>query len=67
MFTLPCCRELGRQRSSIELDTPCMKPAQVEALEAAVNDKIRAQVPVTVQLLSLDDPAVEQVQPSQQP
>ncbi|XP_062330421.1 alanyl-tRNA editing protein Aarsd1 isoform X2 [Osmerus eperlanus] len=53
--------ELGRQRSSIELDTPCMKPAQVEALEAAVNDKIRAQVPVTVQLLSLDDPAVEQV------
>ena len=38
-----------------------MKPAQVEALEAAVNDKIRAQVPVTVQLLSLDDPAVEQV------
>lgn len=53
--------ELGRQRSSIELDTPCIKPAQIESLEAAVNDKIRARTPVTVQLLTLDDPAMEKV------
>ncbi|CAB1311979.1 unnamed protein product [Coregonus sp. 'balchen'] len=53
--------ELGRQRSTIELDTPSMKPAQMEALEAAVNEKIRAHVPVAVQVLSLDDPALEKV------
>uniref|UniRef100_A0A8C8IR01 Alanyl-transfer RNA synthetases family profile domain-containing protein n=1 Tax=Oncorhynchus tshawytscha TaxID=74940 RepID=A0A8C8IR01_ONCTS len=53
--------ELGRQRSTIELDTPSMKPAQMEALEVAVNEKIRAHVPVAVQVLSLDDPALEQV------
>lgn len=53
--------ELGRQRSTIELDTPCMKPAQLQALEEAVNEKIRAHIPVNVQLLSIDDPAVEKV------
>ncbi|KAG8009075.1 Alanyl-tRNA editing protein Aarsd1, partial [Nibea albiflora] len=53
--------ELGRQRSTIELDTPSMKPGQLQALEEAVNEKIRAHVPVTVQLLSIDDPAVEKV------
>ena len=54
-------RELGRQRSTIELDTPCVKPAQLQALEEVVNEKIRAHVPVTVQLLSIDDPGVEKV------
>nr|XP_020461855.1 alanyl-tRNA editing protein Aarsd1 [Monopterus albus] len=53
--------ELGHQRSTIELDTPCMKPAQLQALEEAINEKIRAHVPITVQLLSRDDPAVEKV------
>ncbi|KAI4898167.1 hypothetical protein NFI96_016253 [Prochilodus magdalenae] len=53
--------ELGRQRSSIELDTATVKAGQMEALEAAVNEKIRVHVPVNVQLLSLDDPAVEKV------
>ncbi|KAK9529890.1 hypothetical protein VZT92_011439 [Zoarces viviparus] len=53
--------ELGRQRSTIELDTPSVKPAQLQALEEAVNEKIRVHVPVTVQLLSIDDPAVEKV------
>ncbi|KAM9716081.1 alanyl-tRNA editing protein Aarsd1 [Menidia menidia] len=53
--------ELGRQRSAIELDTPSVKPAQLKELEDAVNEKIRAQVPVHVQLLSIDDPAVEKV------
>ncbi len=38
-----------------------MKPAQLQALEEAINEKIRAHVPVTVQLLSLDDPGVEKV------
>lgn len=38
-----------------------MKPAQLQALEEAINEKIRAHVPVTVQLLSLDDPGVEEV------
>lgn len=53
--------ELGRQKGTIELDTLSVKPAQVQALEEAVNEKIRAHVPVSVQLLSLDDPAVEKV------
>ncbi|MBN3323535.1 AASD1 protein, partial [Atractosteus spatula] len=53
--------ELGRQRSVIELDTAAMKPGEAEALERAVNEKIRACVPVAVQLLSPDDPAVEKV------
>lgn len=53
--------DLGRQRSSIELDTPSIKPAQLQELEEAINEKIRAHVPVTVQLLSIDDPAVEKV------
>lgn len=53
--------ELGRQRSSIELNTAAVKPREMEALEAAVNEKIRAHVPVTVQLLSINDPAVEKV------
>ncbi|KAM9832683.1 alanyl-tRNA editing protein Aarsd1 [Neosynchiropus ocellatus] len=53
--------ELGRQRSTIELDTPSMKPGQVQALEEAVNEKIRAHIPVSVQLLAIDDPALEKV------
>jgi misacylated tRNA(Ala) deacylase len=36
-------------------------PAQLQALEEAVNEKIRAHVPVTLQLLALDDPALEKV------
>ncbi|TRY93947.1 hypothetical protein DNTS_022025 [Danionella cerebrum] len=51
--------DLGRQRSSIELDTASVKPGEMEALEAAVNEKIRAQLAVRVNLLSIDDPAVE--------
>ncbi|XP_076007816.1 alanyl-tRNA editing protein Aarsd1 [Genypterus blacodes] len=53
--------EMGRQRSNIELDTPTLKPAQIQSLEDAVNEKIRAHKPVTVQLLPLDDPSVEKV------
>lgn len=56
-----CCRELGRQRSSIELDTVSVKPGEMEALEDAVNDRIRAHVPVNVRLLSIDDPDMEKV------
>lgn len=56
-----CCRELGRQRSSIELDTASVKPREMEALEDAVNDRIRAHVPVNVRLLPIDDPDVEKV------
>jgi len=54
-------RELGRQRSSIELEAAGLTPAQLGALEDTVNEKIRAHVPVTLQLLSLDDPAVQKV------
>lgn len=54
-------RELGRQRSTIELDTTSVKPAQLQALEEAVNEKIRAHVPVTVQLFDINDPYVEKV------
>lgn len=53
--------ELGRQRSTIELDTAGVKPAQLQALEEAVNERIRAHVPVNVQLLATDDPALEKV------
>ena len=64
---LPLCffgRDLGRQRSTIELDTAAVKPGEMEALEEAVNQKIRDQIRVNVQLLSLDDPAVEKVKPA---
>ncbi|XP_068162369.1 alanyl-tRNA editing protein Aarsd1-like [Antennarius striatus] len=47
--------EMGRQRSNIELDTTSVKPAQLQMLEEAVNEKIRAHVPVTVELLSIED------------
>lgn len=60
-FLTSCFRELGRQRSNIELDTPSMKPAQLQALEEAVNEKIRDHVPVNVLQLSIDDPEVEEV------
>lgn len=53
--------ELGRQRSTIELDTAGVKPAQLQALEEAVNERIRAHVPVNVQLFAVDDPALEKV------
>ncbi|XP_017273943.1 alanyl-tRNA editing protein Aarsd1 [Kryptolebias marmoratus] len=53
--------DLACQRSTIELDTPSVKPAQLQELEEAVNEKIRAHIPVIVKLLSIDDPAVEKV------
>lgn len=60
-FFPPFFRELGRQRSTIELDTSSMKPAQLQTLEESINEKIRGHIPVNVQLLSIDDPAVEKV------
>ncbi|PWA14154.1 hypothetical protein CCH79_00016754 [Gambusia affinis] len=53
--------DLGRHRSTIELDTPSVKAVQLQELEEAVNEKIRAGIPVGVQLLDLSDPAVEKV------
>uniref|UniRef100_A0A3B3WMF3 Alanyl-transfer RNA synthetases family profile domain-containing protein n=1 Tax=Poecilia mexicana TaxID=48701 RepID=A0A3B3WMF3_9TELE len=53
--------DLGRHRSTIELDTPSVKAAQLQELEEAVNEKIRSGIPVSVQLLDLSDPAVEKV------
>lgn len=55
------CRELGRQRSIIELDTPSMTAEQIEALERSVNEKIRERVPVTVRELAAGDPDIETV------
>lgn len=55
------CRELGRQRSVIELDTPSMTAEQIEALERSVNEKIRERVPVMVRELAADDPEMETV------
>lgn len=43
------------------MDTASVKPGQLQALEDAVNEKIRAHVPVTVQLLPIDDPSLEKV------
>lgn len=54
-------RELGRQRSVIELDTPSMTAQQIDALERSVNEKIRARIPVTVRELPADDPEIETV------
>uniref|UniRef100_A0A1A7XDU8 Alanyl-tRNA synthetase domain containing 1 n=2 Tax=Iconisemion striatum TaxID=60296 RepID=A0A1A7XDU8_9TELE len=53
--------DLGRQRSTIELDTNSITPAQLQELEDVVNEKIRAHISVNVQLLSIDDPVVEKV------
>lgn len=58
------CRELGRQRSVIELDTPSVTAEQVEALEKNVNEKIRAHIPVVVREHSEDDPEIETVSSS---
>ncbi|KAJ6660586.1 hypothetical protein lerEdw1_017583 [Lerista edwardsae] len=53
--------ELGRQRSTIELDTSSLTTDQVAALEQSVNEKIRARIPVVVQELAVGDPEVEKV------
>ncbi|XP_043910601.1 alanyl-tRNA editing protein Aarsd1-like isoform X1 [Protopterus annectens] len=53
--------ELGRLRSSIELDTPSVTTQQIEVLEKDVNEKIQDHVAVNVRLLSVDDPEVEKV------
>lgn len=55
------CRELGHQRTVIELDTPSVTAEQVEALEKNVNEKIRARIPVVVREHSEDDPEIEMV------
>ncbi|XP_057681653.1 alanyl-tRNA editing protein Aarsd1 [Corythoichthys intestinalis] len=59
--------ELGRQRSNIELDTPAVKPGQVQALEEAANEKIRAHIPVNVKLLYGDSPELEKVRSKELP
>lgn len=53
--------ELGRQRSSIELDTPTMTNKQVETVEELVNQKIRQRVPVIVRVITTEDPGFNQV------
>ncbi|XP_078233883.1 alanyl-tRNA editing protein Aarsd1 [Pogona vitticeps] len=53
--------ELGRLRSTIELDTPSIAADQVAALEQSVNEKIRARVPVVVRELAVGDPDIELV------
>ncbi|XP_044274581.1 alanyl-tRNA editing protein Aarsd1-like isoform X1 [Varanus komodoensis] len=53
--------ELGRQRSTIELDTTAMTAEQVAALEQSVNEKIRAHIPVVVKELEVDDPDIKLV------
>ncbi|XP_051850328.1 alanyl-tRNA editing protein Aarsd1-like isoform X3 [Antechinus flavipes] len=53
--------ELGRFRSTIELDSPMVLPEQIVAIEQSVNEKIRNRLPVTVKELSPDDPEVEKV------
>ncbi|XP_077482695.1 alanyl-tRNA editing protein Aarsd1 [Stigmatopora argus] len=59
--------ELGRQRSNIELDTPTVKAEQIRELEDAVNEKIRAHIPVNVKLLYGDSPELEKVRSSELP
>lgn len=61
MDVLHGSRELGRQRSVIELDTPSMTTEQIETLERSVNEKIRQRVPVTVRELAASDPEMETV------
>ncbi|KAG3271426.1 AARSD1 [Ictidomys tridecemlineatus] len=56
--------ELGRLWSVIELDSPFVTAEQVATIEQSVNEKIRDQLPVSVQELSLDDPEVEKVRGS---
>ncbi|KAM3822923.1 alanyl-tRNA editing protein Aarsd1-like [Vipera latastei] len=53
--------ELGRQRSTIELDTSSMTVDQVTVLEQSVNEKIRARIPVMVREFAVGDPEVEMV------
>ncbi|XP_063156534.1 putative protein PTGES3L isoform X1 [Candoia aspera] len=53
--------ELGRQRSTIELDTSSVTVDQVAVLEQSVNEKIRARIPVVVREFAVGDPEVEMV------
>ncbi|KAM5126308.1 alanyl-tRNA editing protein Aarsd1 isoform 1-T4 [Mantella aurantiaca] len=53
--------ELGRQRSTIELDAPMVSSQQVDAIEEKANRLIRRRVPVTVRIISTDDPEFDQV------
>ncbi|KAM3591732.1 uncharacterized protein V6R79_006630 [Siganus canaliculatus] len=53
--------ELMSQKCNVELDTPSVKPEELEALENTANEKIRAHLPVTVRVLDLDDPAVQKM------
>ncbi|CAM9326198.1 alanyl-tRNA editing protein Aarsd1 [Lampetra fluviatilis] len=52
--------DLGKQRSSIELDTPSVSAEQLRDLELAVNTKIREHVPVEVHVYEADDPELAQ-------
>lgn len=53
--------ELGRQRCTIELDTPVVSAQQAEAIEGEANRLIRQRVPVTVRIIGIDDPEFDQV------
>lgn len=40
-------RDLGREKSFIEMDTPAIKPQQLQQLEVDVNEAIRKCLPMT--------------------
>lgn len=53
---------LGEEESYIELDTPTIKPVELEILEKLINEKIRAATPVIVTVYDdANDPRLSQV------
>ena len=54
-------RELGRQHSTVELDTKTMSTEQLQQLEEACNSAVRASTPVHVQEFFPGDPELEAV------
>ncbi|XP_021956661.1 alanyl-tRNA editing protein Aarsd1-B [Folsomia candida] len=50
---------LGSEESYIEMDTKEITPEQIRAIEDEVNARIRENVPVYVDVVSLDDPKLQ--------
>ena len=54
-------RDLGREKSFIELDTPNIPCDKLEELERDVNDAIRRCIPMTPRLVELGSKELEEV------
>ena len=54
-------RDLGKEKSFIELDTPKIDSKLVEELEVEVNEAIRKAIPMTPRLVEVGSPELQAV------